>query len=297
MKIIFGNIMENFIQVLINGLLLGGIYALTGISLALIVGVMDIVNFAHGEFVMLGMYAGFWAVSFFHLPFYSSILLGMPLFFIFGVILYQILFKKIVHQDHSTMVFATLGLSMFIQNVVLFFWTPNFRSVRLVGKLSEVLSFWGLRIANVRLASFSIIVIATVLLYLFLNKTFTGKAIRAVRENPTGADLVGIDRGRIFRFSFGIGTALAALAGILLAPIYPIYPTAGTNFVLIAYVIVILGGLGSITGALVGSIIIGLAESTSGYFLEPNLKQLVYFALFIIILLIRPWGLFGKRQI
>jgi branched-chain amino acid transport system permease protein len=293
----FWNVMINFIQVLINGLLIGGIYSLTGISLALIVGVMDIVNFAHGEFVMLGMYAGFWAISLFHLPFYSSILLGIPLFYIFGLILYQTLVKRIVHQEHSTMVFATLGLSMFIQNVVLFLWTANYRSVRLKGNLSEVLSFWGLRIANVKLVSFIIILFATLLFYLFLNKTFIGKAIRAVRENPTGADLVGIDRGRIFRLSFGIGTALAALAGILLAPMYPIYPTAGNNFVLLAYVIVILGGLGSINGALVGGIIIGLVESLSGYFLAPNLKQLIYFALFIIILIIRPWGLFGQRQI
>ena len=228
-------IMIIFIQVLINGLLIGGIYALTGISLSLIVGVMGFINFAHGELIMLGMYAAFWTIGLFHLPFYSSILLGLPLFYLFGVLLYRILIERIVHEEHSTMVFATLGLSMFLQNVVLFLWTANYRSVTLEGSLSEVWSFLGLRIANVKLMSFIIILVVTVLFSLFLSKTFVGKAIRAVSQNPRGADIVGIDRRRIFRLSFGIGTAFAGLAGILLAPIYPIYPTAGNNFALLSY--------------------------------------------------------------
>lgn len=245
---------------------------------------------------MLGMYAAFWAFSLFHLSPYASLIIGLPLFYLFGILLYKTIIKRIVFREHSTMVFATLGLSMFFQNITLFLWSANYRSVKLGGSLTAIWSYMGLRIAMVKLLSFVIILMTTILFYLFLNKTFTGKAIRAVSQNPIGADIVGVDRQRIFQLAFGIGTALAALAGILLSTIYPIYPTVGGAFVLLAYVVVILGGLGSITGALIGGIIIGLVESLSGYFIAPNLKQLVYFVAFIVILLIRPWGLFGQKR-
>ncbi len=289
--------MLNLIQILINGLLIGGIYSLTGVSLALMVGVMGFINFSHGEFVMLGMYAAFWAFSLFHLSPFACLIVGLPLFYLFGILLYKTIIRRIVFREHSTMVFATLGLSIFFQNIVLLLWGGNYRSVKIGESLAAVWSFWGLRITMVRVFSFIIILITTILFYLFLNKTFTGKAIRAVSQNPTGADIVGVDRPRIFRLAFGIGTALAALAGILLSTTYPIFPTVGAAFVLLAYVVVILGGLGSITGALIGGIIIGLVESLSGYFIAPDLKQVVYFVAFIVILLIRPWGLFGQKQI
>jgi branched-chain amino acid transport system permease protein len=289
--------MTNFVQVLINGLLVGGIYSLTGVSLALIVGVMGIINFSHGEFVMLGMYAAFWGFSLFHLSPYACLIFGLPFFYVFGVLLYKMLIQRIVFREHSTMVFATLGLSMFFQNIVMLMWSADHRSVKLAGSLASVWSFFGLRFPVVKALSFIIVLITTVLFYVFLNKTFTGKAIRAVSQTPRGADLVGIDRQRIFRLAFGIGTAIAALAGILLSATYPIYPTVGTAFVLLAYIVIVLGGMGSITGALVGGLLIGLVESLSGYFIAPDLKQVVYFIAFILILLVRPWGLLGQKQI
>ena len=275
--------------------MIGGIYSLVGVSLALVVGVMDIVNFAHGELVMLGMYAAFWAIAVLHLPLHVALILGLPPFYALGILLYKVLVKHIVHQEHSTMVFATLGLSMFTQNLILLFCTGNYKTITIGGNLSTVFTFWGLRLASVKILAFLIVLASTFLFYLFLNKTFVGKAIKAVSQNPLGAQLVGIDRRWIFCIAFGIGTALAALAGMLLSLVYPIYPTVGATFVLIAYVIVILGGLGSINGAVIGGLIIGLVEAMSGYFLAPNLKQLVYFVSFLIILLLRPRGLFGQK--
>ena len=269
---------------------------MAGVSLALIVGVMDIINFAHGEFLMLGMYAAFWGFSLLHFSPYTSLLLGLPLFYLFGIFLYSTIVKRIVHKPHFTMVCATLGLSIFLQNSVLLLWGGKFRSIKTVESMTKVWDILGLRLPSVKLISVLFVFAATVLFYLFLNRTMHGKAVRAVSQCPTGADLVGIDRTRIFRLAFAIGTVLAAFAGVLYSTMYPMYPTVGAHFVLLAYVIVILGGLGSITGAVVGGLIIGLVESLSGYFLAPNLKQIVYYMAFVVILLVRPQGLFGRGQ-
>ncbi|WHZ05249.1 branched-chain amino acid ABC transporter permease [Neobacillus sp. YX16] len=280
------------LQTLISGLLLGGIYSLISMGLNLILGVVRIVNFAHGEFLMIAMYLSFVFYSTMGLDPYVSGILVIACLFILGLITQRFLIQPILDTPDTTKIFVTLGLSIALQNLALMTMGANHMSVR-TSYQSSVISIGELAISIPRLISFIVAISVAALLYLFLQKTMVGKAVRAVSMQRQAAHLMGINVKKIYLLAFGIGIGLVGLAGSMLTPIYSVYPTLGTSFVLIAFVVVVLGGMGSMFGAFFGGLIIGLVEALSGVLLETGLKEAVYFAIFILVLLFRPSGIFG----
>jgi len=281
------------IQLIINGLLLGGIYALISIGLTLIFGVVEIINFAHGEFLMLSMYGSYWLFQLYGVDPYVSLLMVIPTFFLIGWAVQRIIIQPIIDAPPLNQIFATVGVSLVLQNVALFLWKADYRTVR-TAYSGLSLKTAGLMISFPRLVAFFLALALIAGLLTFLKRTYTGKAIRAIAQERRAAMLMGIDINRMYKVAFGIGIACVGAAGAMLIPIYYTFPTVGGLFVLIAFVVVILGGYNSLIGALVGGLIIGVVEAFSGFFLSPHLKEAVYFVIFILILLFRPTGLFGR---
>ena len=281
------------LQLIINGVLLGGIYALISIGLTLIFGVLEIVNFAHGEFLMLAMYASYFLFQFYGIDPYLSVLIILPLFFLIGVAVQRATIQPILNAPPLNQIFMTVGLSMVLQNMALFFWTADYRVVK-TSYSALTLKAEGLMISFPRLVAFLLAMGLIAALLVFLQKTYTGKAIRALAQERKAAMLMGINVYRTYQIAFGIGTACVGAAGAMLIPVYFVFPSVGTLFVLIAFVVVILGGYNSLTGSLVGGLIIGVVEAFSGFFISPHLKEAIYFVIFILILLFRPTGLFGR---
>ncbi len=284
----------NFFQLIVNGILLGGIYAMISIGLTLIWGVMQIVNFAHGEYLMLGMYATFWLFQLYGMDPYVSLLIVMPLLFLLGILTQKVVINPILNAPHVAQIFATVGLSVVLQNLALFLWKADYRAVRMPDAITNV-KFHGLIISFPRLMAFAITLAMVIALFLFLKKTYVGKALRATAENKRAAEIMGVNVGRLYYLALGMGTACVGIAGGILMPMYSVFPTVGGYFVLTAFVVVVLGGMGSMAGAFCGGIIIGVVEAFSGYYLAPALKEVVYFLVFILILALRPSGLMGQR--
>jgi len=281
------------IQLIINGLLIGGIYALISIGLTLIFGVLEIINFAHGEFLMLSMYACYWLFQLYGIDPYVSLLIIVPLFFVIGMATQRVVIQPILNAPPLNQIFATVGLSMVMVNTALVLWKADYRTVK-TAYSSLTLKTGGLMISFPRLSAFILALGLIAALLVFLKKTYTGKSIRALAQQRRAAMLMGINVYRTYQLAFGIGIATVGAAGAMLIPVYYAFPTVGTLFVLIAFVVVILGGYNSLIGSLLGGLIIGIVESFSGFFLSPHLKEAVYFAIFILILLFRPTGLFGR---
>lgn len=283
---------HDLIQLTINGLLLGGIYSLISIGLTLIFGVTRIINFAHGEFLMLAMYVAFWLFQLAGVDPYLSLLAVTPILFLAGLISERLVIHPILEAPSSMQIFATVGLSVAMQNAALFLWTADYRTIK-TAYSTKTIMVSDILISFPRLIAFGATVLISWGIFLYLKKTYTGKAIRAVAQNRTASTLMGINIRKIYLFTFGLGTALVGIAGALLMPIYYVFPTVGGLFVLTAFVVVVLGGLGNLTGAFVGGLIIGLVESYSGFFLATQLKEAVYFIIFILVLVLKPSGLYG----
>ena len=283
------------LQSMINGLLIGGVYSLVAIGLNMIFGVMKIINFAHGSLMMVGMYVCYWAVRIGTVDPYLSIVLVIPLLFILGAVLQRFLINPIIDAPEHNQLLLTLGVSLFLENLALFLWSPDYRVLQ-TGYASVNFYFGDLSLYLVRVLAFVISMIGTIILYLLLTKTDLGKAIRAASEEPVGAMIVGVNVRRIYVVSFGIGAACAGVAGAAVAPFFPVYPTVGGLFVITAFVVVVLGGMGSFVGAYFGGLIIGMAESMGAIFLPASMKSLISFVIFVLILLFKPSGLFGGKS-
>jgi branched-chain amino acid transport system permease protein len=282
-------------QTLVSGLLLGGIFALVAVGLTLIFGVMKILNFAHGDFLMLGMYFAYFLSVMFGIDPYLSAIASLPLFFALGWLVQSWLIRPVLKAPESIQILVTVGLSLFLQNLALFLFSPDFQSLR-VRYGSETTTLLGASVSHVRLVASMIAVIASVGLWFFLARTDTGKALRACAEERLGAMAVGIDVERMYKIAFGIGVACVALAGVLMTPFFYISPQVGLPFTLTAFVVVVLGGLGSLPGALVGGLLIGIIESLGELLLpSPSMKQMATFSVFLVILLLRPQGLMGGK--
>ncbi len=281
------------LQLVINGLLLGGMYGLISIGLTLIFGVLEIVNFAHGEFLMLSMYAAFWLFQLYGIDPYLSLVIILPVFFLLGVAVQRITIQPILNAPPLNQIFMTVGLSMVLQNAALFIWTADYRTMK-TSYSALTLKTAGLIISFPRLVAFLLAMALIAALLIFLKKTYTGKAIRALAQERKAAMLMGINVYRTYQFAFGIGIACVGAAGAMLIPVYFVFPSVGSLFVLIAFVVVILGGYNSLVGSLAGGLIIGVVESFSGFFVSPHLKEAIYFVIFILILLFKPTGLFGR---
>jgi branched-chain amino acid transport system permease protein len=255
---------------------------------------MRVVNFAHGEFLMLGMYAAFWAFTLLHADPYLTLLLAVPLFFAVGWGSYALIMRPIVHTSHNVQVFTTVGLSIVLQNVALVLWTADVRFVR-TSYYSSVINVGGAVLNFAQAVAFALAVIATAALFMFMRLSYTGKLMRATAQDRSAAALMGIDTGRIYALTWAVGIACVGAAGVLLAPIYPVYPTAGLQFVLIAYIAVVLGGLGDMAGALIAALIVAAVEVVGSYTIGTAWKEVLYLLLFLGILVVRPAGLFGQR--
>ena len=284
-----------FFQALISGILTGGLFALVAVGLTMILGVLKIINFAHGEFLMLGMYSTYYLCTLFNMDPYLSLLITIPLFFVLGAIIQRGLINPILDAPMEIQILLTLGLFFFLQNLALFLFGPYLKSIK-TEYARHIITIWTASFASTRLIMFIFAIAFTVGLYIFLKKTDLGKAIRACSEESYGAMLVGINVKRVYMIAFGIGTACAGAGGALLMPVYYVDPYIGLTFVMVAFVVVVLGGMGNFVGALAGGFIIGLAEAFGSIILPASLKQVVTFTIFVLILLFRPTGLFGTNR-
>ncbi len=284
----------NFAQALVSGLLTGFVFALIAAGLTLIFGVMEIVNFAHGEFLMLSMYLSY----FFHAALGWDPLVALPLnaaaLFVFGVIVYFAVIRRVLRAPMLAQIFATFGLMVFLQNLAQFLWRPDFRTLGDTAVSGTRLALGGVFVSGPQLVAAAGAIVTTGLLWTLLSRTSTGRALLATAEDKEAARLMGIDPDRMFALSWGIGAACVGVAGALLSTFYYIFPQVGAQFALIAFVAVALGGFGSVMGAFVGGIAIGVVESMAGVFVAPAWKNLFVFAIYIVVVVFRPRGLMGK---
>ncbi|PYM20669.1 MAG: branched-chain amino acid ABC transporter permease [Candidatus Rokuibacteriota bacterium] len=283
-----------FAQLGVSTILLGGIYALIAVGLTLIFGIMRVVNFAHGEFLMLGMYLGFWAFTLLSMDPWFVLFVSIPLFFGIGVLTYVLVMKGVIHASHNVQIFTTVGLSTALQNTALVLWSGDFHTVRPWHALRPI-RMLGTAFNLSQVVAFVIALTLTVLLFAFMRFTHTGRVMRATAQDRDAAILMGIDTDRVYRITFALGIAAVGAAGVLVSPLYAVYPTAGLQFVLLSYVVVVLGGLGDMVGALIGSLIVAAVEVAGSYWFGTAWKEIFYFLLFIGVLVFRPAGLFGQR--
>jgi len=281
-------------QLAVSTILLGGIYALIAVGLTLIFGIMRVVNFAHGEFLMLGMYFAFWAFTLWGIDPYFTLVVAVPLFFAVGLGVYALVMRGVIHASHNVQIFTTVGLSTALQNLALVLWTGDFRFVR-PWHSGVVLRLGGAAFNLSQVVAFTVAVLFTLSLFAFMKWTHAGRVMRATAQDGEAATLMGIDTDRVYRLAFAIGIACVGVAGVLISPLYSVYPTAGLQFVLLAYVVVVLGGLGDMVGALLGSLIVAAVEVIGSYVFGSAWKEVIYFVLFIAVLVLRPAGLFGQR--
>ena len=287
--------MALFFQSVLSGVLVGGVYALIGIGLTLIFGVMRVINFAHGELVMLGMYATWILFTRLGWDPYLSILVVAPLLFLWGAGLQSVVVNRVLGALPQNQILLTIGLGLVMSNAVMLKYTSDYR-ILTTSYSSSSWRLLGLSVSEPLLFSFVVTVAITAALAVFLLRTDTGQAIRATAQDREAAQLMGINVQRMSVLAFGLGSALAGTAGALVSPTYYIFPQVGSAFTLKAFVIVVLGGMGSVAGATLGGILIGVTESLAAVYVASGLKELVVFVLFLFLLLVRPSGLLGKTR-
>jgi branched-chain amino acid transport system permease protein len=283
----------DLLQTLLSGLLIGLVYALVAVGLTLIFGVMDIVNFAHGEFLMLGMYASFWGFALLRLdPLFTLPFTALGLF-AFGVVLYRLVIRRITDAPMLSQVFTTFGLMILLRGVAQYLWRPDFRSVDR-SLVSGGVSIGGLSFGLPMVVAAGGAVLTTGAVWWFLRKTRLGVALEATAADKEAAALMGIDAQKMFALAWGIGAACAGVAGALLSTSYPVFPEVGANFILVAFVLVALGGFGSVTGAFWAGILVGIVEVVGGFLWDPSYKMVLVLALYLLVVWLRPQGLLGK---
>ena len=281
------------LQTLLSGILIGLIYALVAIGLTIIFGVMDVVNFSHGEFLMLGMYSSFWLFALFALDPILTLPLTTMILFAFGYALYRLVIRRITDAPMLSQIFTTFGLMILLRGLAQFFWKPDFRSIT-HSSVEGTLSIGGIQIGMPQFVAGIGAIVVTVAVHQFITRTKTGAALEATASDRDAARLMGIDSQKMFALAWGLGAACAGVAGGLLSTFFPIFPEVGANFILIAFVVVNLGGFGSIAGAFWAGIIVGLVEVFGGLLIGPQYKLAIVLALFLGMLMWRPQGLLGK---
>ena len=282
------------IPAVLNGLLMGAVYALVALGLTLIYGVLHIINFAHGALLSAALFAAFFAFKLLGLDPYVALFLLAPLFFVLGYGLQRFVIGPGSHGDDRNMLLVTLGIAVVIENALLYSFRGDTRTID-VPYAFQTFNLGVTYVAVPRVVGFVAVFVVALALWLLMTFTDVGRAIRAVAKEKLGAQLVGIDVGHVYAMTFGLGTACVAIAACLLIPTYYVNPGVGNAFVLVAFTIVVLGGMGSVPGAVIGAFVIGVVESLSGLFLGESLGQIGIFLIFIVVLLLRPTGLFGAR--
>ncbi|HET7400096.1 MAG TPA: branched-chain amino acid ABC transporter permease [Intrasporangium sp.] len=281
-------------QAIVTGLLIGGVYGLVAMGLTLIFGVLDIVNFAHGAFLAVALFVTWWLVSSVGLHPYLTMLVTAPVMFVLGYAVQRGILSGAMGKPLENQLLITLGISLVLENALLLFFGANPRAVRLPG--NQAVGVFGAVADLSRILAFVGALVLAGLLFLVLQRTRLGTAIRAVAANDAGAQLVGIDTRRIYALTFAIGTACAGAAGTLVAPLVTVEPSTGALFNIVAFVVVVIGGMGNVVGALVGGLVIGLAEQLGGVFLPGQSPLLSIFIVFVLVLFLRPQGLLGRSS-
>jgi branched-chain amino acid transport system permease protein len=281
------------LQLILSGLGMGFIFALVAIGLTLIYGVMDVVNFAHGEFLMIAMYASYlsyrtWGLDpLVTLPFIATAM------FIFGTLVYYVLIRRVMGAKLNAQIFASFGLMVFLQALAQFVMGADYFAIP-DSRLSGVVNIGSVMLPVPQLAAIVGASVATALLYWIVFRTRTGRTLRAAAQDRQAAATLGINVDRMYALAWGIGAACVGVAGSLLSNFYSVFPRVGAVFVLLAYVVVALGGFGSIHGALVAGILIGVLQVFAGFFISSELKFVPVFLLYLLVVLVRPRGLFGR---
>ena len=284
-----------YVQAIINGLLVGGLYSLMALGLSLIFGVMRVINFAHGDMMVWGMYLSYWLFVAVGLDPYVSILVTGTAIFLLGAGIQKGLVNRILDAPHEMQILLMLGVALILENTALMIWGPDPRRVSTSYALS---TYWlGSIVFDLpRVAAFGVAMVIALGLYMFLKRTDLGRMIRAASDNQIGALLVGTDILKVFTLAFGVGAACVGAAGSLMSPFLPFSPNTGIFFTLTSFNIVIIGGMGSLLGAFVGGLLVGVSESLGAVILVPSLKEIFSFVLLILILLFRPQGLLGGKR-
>lgn len=285
--------MELLIQTLVAGVLLGGVYALVSVGLNLLFGVVRVINFAHGEFVMIGMYLTYWLWLTTGIDPYLSLLIVAPVMFLLGMVFQTGIIRPLQGTSANMKIFATVGISIILQNLVLYFWGGQHRAVS-TDYSTAVITVGDISISVARTVAFVGALVMVGALFYVMNRTMTGNVLRAIAEDGPTAVLVGIPVKKFYLIATGISIMLAGVAGTLLTPFTSASPLFGVHMTLIAFIVVVIGGMGSMVGSLVGGVLLGAIETLAGTYISPALQQVVLFALFIVVVLLRPQGLFGK---
>ncbi len=280
-------------QVVISGLLAGALYSMVALGLALIFGVMRVINVAHGTILMLGAYTTFWGFHVLGINPYLSLLLSMPLMFLLGVLLQRTLVRRVVDAPELSSLLLTFGISIALVNVTQYAFSSDVRSVEF---LTGSFLVGPLALSKSRLISFAVAIALTLLAFWFLQKTKLGKAIRATSQSREVAMVCGIDVQRIHLYAFGMASALAAAGGSLVAVIVAIQPEMGQVYTFKSFLVIVLGGAGNYPGALLGGMLLGLVEQLSSLFLTTQVSEAVAYVLLVLVLLLRPTGLLGGRS-
>jgi len=284
--------MEQLLQQLVNGVLIGLVYSLLAIGLTMVWGVMNVLNFAHGDFLMIGMFISYWMYALAGVDPLFSIPINAVALFLLGMFIYRFIISKVMNGPGLAQLVVTFGISIFIANFAALIWTPNFRSIEHT-LLSGTWDISGLKLSIPKFVTSIGSVLTSFGVFWFLRHTRTGKAILAVEMDREAAVIMGINTERINSLCFGIGSALVGVAGALLATHYYIYPFVGGTFGLTCFCIVALGGFGSVEGAFIAGILVGVVQTLGGYIFDPAYKMAIVFAMYLITVWIRPQGLRG----
>lgn len=280
------------LQMVVSGLLAGGLYALVALGLSLIFGVMRVINVAHGALLMLGAYTTYWLFAWFGMNPFLSLLLSVPILFVIGAILQTLFVHRVVHAPELSSLLLTFGISIFIANVAMLAWSADYRSVEF---LTGSFILGQIAVSKPRLISFTVALGLTGLAFLFLHRTKTGKAIRATSEHRDVAQVCGINVRRIDWITFGLGAGLAGAGGSLVSVMFAVYPEMGQIYVFKSFLVIVLGGAGNYPGAFFGGLLLGLVEGLASLFLTAQLSEVIAYILLVLVLLVRPTGLLGGR--
>ena len=285
--------MQNFVQMLINAISLGFVFAMLGIGLSLIFGTVEIVNFAHGECLMIAMYIAYWMFTLLDMDPMISIPICALALFVYGAVIHKVLIKAVLKAEMLTQIVVTFGLALFMSSLAQYFWTPNFRSISdtTLDKKMDFLNV-SIQFGHVIIIIVSVIILSLILWLLY--KTELGLSMLAVSEDRETASLMGINPDNIFMLTWGIGLGCVGVTGALLSGIYYIYPLVGSSFGLLSFIAVAMGGFGSIGGAFIGAFLVGFIQVFSAYLILPSFKLLVVFLFFIIVLMFKPKGFWGR---
>ncbi len=284
----------------INGILMGSIYGLTALGLTVIFGVLKVINFAHGSLLMVGMYVAYWTVALTGMHPYLAIFIVAPVMFAFGYYLQDIVIKPIFKAEKNvrepiTVIIVTTGLWYILDNLTLLVFGPGYRNLADNPLRGRMLEIGPMLISVPKLFGFVMAILTAAAIYWFFQRSRMGRAIRATSLDREAASLMGINQYKIYNVAFGIGTATAGIAAVTLVPFYNIFPTVGVLFDIKGFIIVVLGGLGSIGGAILGGIIIGLIESIGPQFMTATWTEAIVYGLFLVFLFVKPSGLFGVK--